>query len=390
MNAAETAQRDYYEVLGLARDAEPKAIKDAFRRLALEFHPDRNKEPGAEQRFKEIAEAYAVLSDPKKRADYDARGFAGVNGVSQQDLFRNINFEDLFGGLNFDFGAGDLFSGLFGRRRQRKGPQRGANIEAGLRVSLERVANGGDEPVRLSHPASCQACHGTGAKAGTAARSCEACQGTGQITQQQRNDEQHLLIQRTMVCQTCRGRGSIIDHPCPVCQGRGQVEQEESLTVTIPRGVEEGMALRIPGKGMPSPQAGGSPGDLFVVVHSRPDSRFERRGADLLRLQPVSVTDAVLGATLEVPTLGGSASVKIPPGTQPGAVLRLKGKGLPEFGRERHGELYLHIVVQIPEKLSREERQLYQQLRALRATGTEQGAARWWQRLWMRVSQRAC
>jgi len=355
-------------VLGVAKDANEKAIKDAFRSLAMKYHPDRNKEPGAEERFKGIAEAYAVLSDPKKRADYDARGFAGVAGFSQQDLFGGINFEDLFGGLNFDFGGGSPFEGFFHRRRT--GPPRGANIEVDLFVPLERVASGGEEQVRLSRPVPCTACHGTGAESGAAPRTCKECGGSGRLTRSRQEKKEHVLIQQITTCPTCRGRGSIIDHPCPKCRGSGEGAKEETLTVKIPQGVEEGMALRIPGKGMPSPESGGMAGDLFVVVRTRRDPRFERAGADLLRQEIISLTDAVLGATLEVPTLSGTASVSIPPGTQPGAVLRLKGKGLPEFGSGRHGELYLRLAVQVPEQLTREERELYERLRAIRRPGS--------------------
>jgi len=350
-------------VLGVAKDADQKAIKDAFRNLALKYHPDRNKEPGAEERFKEIAGAYAILSDPKKRDEYDARGFAGVEGFRQEDLFSGINFEDIFGGLNFDFGGGSPFEGFFHRRR--KGPARGANIEMDLFIPLERVASGGEETVRLSRPSSCTACHGTGGEGGAAPRACSACGGSGRLTHTRQEKKEHVLIQQITTCPDCRGRGSIIEHPCSKCNGSGEIAQEETLTVRIPQGVEEGMALRISGKGMPCPAAGGASGDLFVVVRTRRDPRFERAGADLLRQETISLTDAVLGATLEVPTLNGSASVNIPPGTQPGALLRLKGKGLPEFGSGRHGELYLRIEVQVPEQLSREERKLYEQLRAI-------------------------
>lgn len=350
-------------MLGVARDADQKAIKDTFRSLALKYHPDRNKEPGAEERFKEIAEAYAVLSDPKKRQEYDSRGFAGVAGFSREDLFGGINFEDIFGGLNFDFGGGSPFEGFFHRRRT--GPLRGENIEVELFVSLERIASGGEENIRLQRPGSCPACHGTGAKAGTAPLKCKTCGGEGRLTRSRKDDKEHVLIQQITTCPDCRGQGSIIEHPCQECHGRGVVEHEESLTVKIPPGAEEGMALRIPGKGMPSPKAGGIAGDLFVVVHARRDPRFERAGTDLLRQETIPLTDAVLGATLDVPTLDGSVSVTVPAGTQPDAVLRVKGKGLPAFGGAHHGDLYLRIGVRVPERLSRQEREVYEQLRAL-------------------------
>lgn len=352
-------------MLGIAKEADQKAIKDAFRTLAMKYHPDRNKEPGAEERFKEIAEAYAILYDPKKRAEYDSRGFAGVEGFSQEDLFGGINFEDIFGGLNLGFGGGNPFEGFFHRSRH-AGPERGENVEVELYIPLERVANGGEERVRLGRPVTCHACHGTGTEGGIPPKVCGTCKGTGRITRRSSQEKEHVLIQQISICPVCHGRGSIIEHPCPVCHGSGNEKQEESLTVKIPRGAEEGMALRIPGKGMPSPEAGGIAGDLFVVVRTTQDSRFERAGADLLRQETIPLTDAVLGAKLDVPTLDGSASVTIPPGTQAGAVLRVKGKGLPEFGSDRHGELYLRIEVQIPEKLTSEERGLYERLRAIR------------------------
>ncbi len=369
---SQTTQRDYYEVLGVDKDADPKAIKNAFRELALKYHPDRNKEAGAEERFKEIAEAYAVLSDANKRAEYDARGFAGVAGFSQQDLFGGIDFEDIFGGLNFDFGAGGgLFDPFFRRRSAGRngGPRRGSNIEVELAVSLERVAGGGEEPLRLTRPTTCPACRGSGGKDGAAACKCQACDGTGRITRSSRQEKKHLLIQKISPCPACHGRGSIIEQPCPECQGGGQIEREESLTVSIPVGIEEGMALRIPGKGRPSPDPGGAAGDLFVLVYTRRDPRFERAGADLLRRESLSIPDAVLGAQLVVPTLEGSANVTVPAGTQPDAMLRLKGKGLPAFGGGPHGDLYLRIGVHIPERLTQDERALYERLRELGGKG---------------------
>lgn len=327
----------------------------------MKYHPDRNKEAGAEERFKEIAEAYAILSDPKKRSDYDARGFPGVEGFSQEDLFSGINFDDIFGGLNFDFGGDGIFDGFVHRRRA--GPVRGANIEVELVIPLASVATGGEEKIRLNRPATCPSCHGTGAAGGAKPETCEACKGTGRVTLSRR--QKSVLIQQVSACPACHGRGSIIKDPCHECHGNGEVEREETLTVKIPQGVEEGMALRIPEKGMPSREAGGVTGDLFVLIRTKQDPRFERAGADLLRQETIGLTDAVLGQTLQVPTLDGSVSVTIPPGTQPGSVLRLKGKGLPEFGSKHIGEMYLRIEVHIPEKLSGEERELYERLRAI-------------------------
>lgn len=350
----------------MPRDADAKAIKDAFRKLAMQFHPDRNKQPGAEERFKEIAEAYAVLSDAKKRADYDAAGFAGLKGVRPEDLFGGIDFDNLFGGLGFDFG-GSIFERFFGggRSRPAAGPQRGENIEALLRVPLERVLTGGEEAVRVQRLVTCQACNGSGAKAGTAPHTCEACHGSGREVKSSR--EGGVVFQRVTVCPNCHGRGAIIDQPCAECHGHGQVEHAETLKVKVPVGVEDGMVLRIPGHGMAPPAANGRPGDLFVVVQTLPDARFERAGADLWRLQELRLTDAVLGAELGVPTLDGNSRVTVPPGTQPDTVLRLRGKGLPHFGGGQRGDLLLRLRVVVPEQLSVSERRLYEQLRELRA-----------------------
>jgi molecular chaperone DnaJ len=354
-----TAQRDYYEVLGVPRDADARAIKDVFRRLALKYHPDRNREPGAEERFKEIAEAYAVLSDPKKRADYDAGGPAWVTGLSPEDLWRGIDFGGLFGGLGFDWGGESLLERLFGRRRA--GPARGGNLEVEIVVPLQRVLTGGEEPVRVSRPQPCPACRGSRARPGTSPRACAACQGSGQRVRTERRG--NVAVQEIMACSACQGEGRVIDDPCPECRGAGEVAREESLSVTIPPGIEDGMALRVPGKGLPSPEPDGGPGDLFVIVRIAPDPRFAREGPHLWWQETIAVPDAVLGTTLEVPTLDGPATVTVPAGTQPGTVLRLRGKGLPEFGRTRRGDLHVRLQVEVPPHLSAEERRLYERLR---------------------------
>lgn len=358
------AKRDYYEVLGVPREADAKAIKDAFRALALKYHPDRNKEPGAEERFKEIAEAYAVLSDPSKRADYDAGGFAGLKGMRPEDLFGGIDFENLFGGLGFDLG-GDVFERFFGGRRRHAGPQRGANLEVLLRIPLERVLRGGEERVEVHRPVSCPTCQGSGARPGTTPRTCATCQGSGREVRQ--SQDGGVLFQQVSTCSACGGRGVIIDAPCAQCHGQGRIEQTEQLMVKVPVGVEEGMVLRIAGHGLPAPGAAGQPGDLYVVVQTQPDARFEREGADLWRLQELALTDAVLGTELRVPTLDGEAKVKVPAGTQAGTVLRLRRKGLPHFGQDGRGDLLLKMQVLVPTQLSRAERGLYEQLRRLRS-----------------------
>lgn len=371
-------QRDYYEVLGVSRDADPKAIKDAFRQLAMKYHPDRNKAPDAEARFKEIAEAYAILSDPGKRADYDARGFAGVAGFSAEDLFSGIDFGDIFGdaGFGFDLGGG-LFGDLFRRHRRPRGPAKGSDLEVRLTVPLDKVNTGGEETVRFNRPATCPTCHGSGAKPGTEPRKCSACNGTGQqvTTRRETKDKGTISFQQITVCPVCNGRGTFIDSPCENCSGRGEVNKEDNLKVTIPPGVDEGTALRIPGHGLPSHDPGGRPGDLYVIVRSEHDARFERHGADLWRLETIEIPDAVLGTKLDIPTLDGRVEVKVPPGSQPDEVLRLKGKGLPVFGAPMRGDLNIRLQLHVPEKLTAEQKELYRQLRELGANTKKH----WWQ-----------
>lgn len=376
---ATSTQRDYYEVLGVARDADQKAIKDAFRTLALKYHPDRNKAPDAEEKFKEIAEAYGILSDPQKRAKYDTGGFAGVEGFSAEDIFSNIDFGDIFGdsGFNFDFGGG-LFGDLFGRRRHR-GPMRGRDTEVHLVVPLERINTGGDETVRFARLVTCATCSGSGAEPGTVPHKCKTCDGSGRkvITRDQQQEKGSVRFQQITICPDCHGQGTFNEHPCKVCHGRGQTEKEETLKVHIPKGIGEADSLRIQGHGMPSEDKGAPPGDLFVVVRSAQDPRFERAGPDLWRRETLSVVDAVLGTKLKVPTLVGEVDVTIPAGTQSDEVLRLRGKGLPIFRGRGHGDLNLRIQLQVPEKLSAEERDLYEQLRALGPSKNQK--KHWWQ-----------
>jgi molecular chaperone DnaJ len=301
-----------------------------------------------------------VLSDPQKRVQYDSQGFAGVAGFSPEDLFGGINFEDILGGLDLGFGGG-MFDRFF--RRRPPGPPRGADIEVELAVPLETVASGGSQKVHYSKSVPCPDCKGSGAKAGTVPRQCAGCKGTGhKVTRRQ---QANILIQQSETCTECRGHGTIIDQPCTKCSGLGEIAQEEELEITIPRGVEEGMALRIAGRGQPAPQPGGISGDLFVRIVSSPDTRFTRSGNDLWREQEIPVFDAVLGTTLRVPTLRRSATVRVPPGTQSGTILRLKGQGLPEFRGTGRGDLLMHLVVKLPEHVGPEEKNLYERLREL-------------------------
>lgn len=373
------AQRDYYEVLGVARDAAAKDIKEAFRKLAMKYHPDRNKSPDAEAKFKEIAEAYAILSDPKKRADYDAHGFAGVAGFSAEDLFAGINLDDIFGnaGFDIDFGGG-LFGDFFGRHHRRSGPVRGRDLEVELVIPLEKVNTGGEEMVHFSRPVVCPDCRGNGAQPGTGPRNCEACGGSGrQVTTHDENKEQGTVrFQQITTCPVCHGQGSFIDHPCRQCGGTGRQQKEDKLKVSIPAGAEEGMALRIPGHGLPSDEPGGTAGDLYVIIRSAPDPRFIRHGADLWRTETLELPDAVLGTTLKIDTLDGHLDVKVPPGTQADETLRLRGKGLVKFGGYGRGDINLRLLLHVPEHPGREEKELYRQLRELQ--GSKANDRHWW------------
>lgn len=339
--------KDYYEVLGVSRDADQKAIRDAFRKLALLHHPDRDKTAGAEDRFKAIAEAYAVLSDPAKRSEYDKSGF--VAGFSPEDLFGGIDFGGIFDGTGFS----GIFDRLFRRRAD-------GNIEVELFVPLERVAKGGEEKVRIARRMGCAICGGSGAEK---SHPCASCGGSGQMAKSRKEGD--VVIREISTCPACRGRGSIVDKPCAACAGSGETGHDEVVAVSVPRGIEEGMALRVKGKGMPGPPAG----DLYVVVRSKPDARFERSGADLWHAESINLTDAVLGTEREVETLDGKARVSIPAGIQPDSVLRLKGKGLPKFGISGKGDLYLKLKVHLPEQLSGEERAIYEKLRSMERHG---------------------
>jgi len=367
-----TTQQDYYEVLGVARDADQSAIKDSFRQLAMKYHPDRNKSPDAEEKFKKIAEAYAILSDPKKRAQYDTGGFAGVADFSAEDLFGGIDFGDLFGDMGFGFnvagsGGGGIFERLF--RHQQTGIRKGKgrDIEVEVMVSLDAINKGSEESIRLNHPVSCSACKGSGAEAGSEPRKCEACGGSGQkvTSRKETRDKSSVMFQQISSCPICHGQGIFIDKPCKKCNGTGQIDKAESLKVKIPKGAVDGMALRITGHGMPSPTPDGTPGDLYVIVQTELDKRFQRAGADLWRTATINIVDAVLGTQIDIPALDKNIKLNVPAGTQHDEILRLRGKGLPRLDDAGRGDLKVRMQINIPEKITDEERKLYEQLRQL-------------------------
>jgi len=354
-------KRDYYEVLGISRDADQQEMKKAYRKLAMEYHPDHNKEPDAEDKFKELSEAYGVLSDAEKRSRYDRGGFSGLDGVSPEDIFSNINFGDIFGR-----GGGSLFDDIFGFGRGRgrgRGPARGSNVEVEITVPLKRILTGGEETVVYSRFEACPSCEGSRAKAGTEPKKCAECEGAGQKVYT--THQQGMTFQQVAVCPQCRGQGVFIEELCPDCDGRGSVEGETKLEINIPPGIEEGVALRVPGHGNLSPDPGAPPGDLIVVINTEKDPRFKRKGEHLYHDIKLQIPDAVFGTKVDVPILVGEVEVTIPAGTQPGTVMRIGNEGLPGFRSGRRGDIYLNIQVEIPKKPSKEEKKIFEELRAL-------------------------
>ena len=364
-----TQDRDYYEVLGVPRDADEKAIKGAYHKLAMKWHPDRNPSPDAAEKFKEIAKAYAILKDPKKRARYDSQGMEGVAHFTPDDLFGGLDLDDLFGDMGFGFGGGSIYDRLFGGRRRASQPAHGQDLRVSVEVSLETINAGGKEEIHVSHPVTCETCHGYGTADGKPPALCAACNGSGRKvhSRDEQRGEQQVRFQQITICPVCHGKGTQISSVCPTCSGYGKVEKQESLKISIPAGIEDGMVLRVPGHGLPAERPETPPGDLHVSVYARRDPRFERRGADLWRSETIEAEDAALGTEIHVPTLEGRLKVKIPAGTQPDEILRLRGKGLPRFRNTGQGDLNLRIMIHIPEELSEEEKRLYEDLRKKRA-----------------------
>ncbi|MCC7418134.1 MAG: molecular chaperone DnaJ [Acidobacteria bacterium] len=352
------SRRDYYEVLGVARDASDADIKSAYRRLAMQNHPDRN--PGdhaAEERFKEGAEAYAVLADANKRSLYDRFGHAGVgNGAGAGGFDPSVftGFEDILGGLGDIFGFGDLFGG--GRRRG--GPQRGADLRYDLEIAFEEAAHGAEPTIQIPREENCEACSGSGAAPGTAPVACRQCRGQGQVR------AQHGFLTVARTCPACRGTGRTIEKPCQACRGAGRVTRERQITVKIPPGIATGQQLRLQNEGEAG-AAGGPPGHLYVVVHVREHEFFRREGMNLFCEIAVNFTTLALGGEIQVPTLDGTEKVKVPEGTQTGTTLRLRGKGMPEVGGRGRGDILATVQGATPKKLTRDQRRLLEQLAAL-------------------------
>lgn len=347
------SKRDYYEVLGVTRSVNEADLKSAYRKLAMKYHPDRNpNDKAAEEKFKEAAEAYAVLADPEKRSLYDRFGHQAVSSAAGagQGFDPTIfgDFGDILGSM---FGFGDLFGG--GRRRG--GPERGADLRYDLEITFQEAAHGAETIIQIPRQEQCETCHGTGAAPGTSPTTCPRCHGAGQV----RTQRGFLIVAGT--CTQCRGTGRVIAKPCQTCRGSGHVARERKITVKIPAGIATGQQLRLQGEGEAG-IAGGPPGHLYVVIQVQEHPFFRRDGVHLFCEIPVNFTTLALGGEILVPTLDGEESVKVPEGTQTGTTLRLRGKGMPDVNGRGRGDLFATVQVQTPKKLTREQRALLDQL----------------------------
>lgn len=359
-------KRDYYEVLGLSKSASASEMKKAYRKLAIKYHPDKN--PGdkaAEEKFKEAAEAYEVLSNEDKRAKYDrfghqapggfgAGGGFGGGGMNMEDIFSQ--FGDIFGG------GGSPFDSFFGTGSRQQSRNRGSNVRIRVKLNLEEIAKGTEKKLRLKKYTACKSCSGSGAKGGSSYKTCHTCKGQGAV----RRVQQTMLGQMatTATCPTCNGAGKIITSKCNTCSGEGRSYAEETITINIPAGVAEGMQLTVSGKGNAASR-GGVNGDLIVVIQEEAHPHLERDGNNLVYDLNISFADAVLGKSVEVPTISGKAKIKIQPGTPAGKLLRLRGKGLPAVNSYGKGDLLVHISIWVPKELNRDEKEAIEKLRGM-------------------------
>lgn len=351
------SKRDFYEVLGVPKNASEDEIKKAYRKLAMKFHPDRNqgdKAKEAEEKFKEVKEAYEVLSDAQKKAAYDQYGHAGVDPNMQGGFGGAGGFGSAAG---FADAFGDIFGDMFGQRRGGGGQQvyRGSDLSYAMEITLEEAASGKDTQIKIPSWDDCSVCHGSGAKPGTKTKVCDTCHGAGTVQMRQG----FFSVQQT--CPTCHGSGKIIPEPCTACHGQGKIKSQKTLEIKIPAGIDDGMRIRSSGNGEPGVN-GGPPGDLYIEIRIRPHEIFERDGDDLHCTVPISMTTAALGGEIQVPTLSGKAAIDIPEGTQPGKKFRLRGKGIKGIRSSIAGDLYCHIEVEIPVKLTEFQRKTLKEL----------------------------
>ena len=348
------SEKEYYDVLGVPKNATKDQIKDAYRNLALQYHPDRNKSPEAEEKFKEISEAYAVLSDDDKRRQYDNFGKESIHQTyTSEDLFRGTNFGDVFRDVGFG-GFDDIFAQFFGGA-PRERPRRGEDLTYHLQLNLGDVISETTREIEVPRMEVCDTCRGSGARPGTTAHACSTCGGTGQVQKVQSSGFARLV--RITVCPKCGGKGQVMDSPCKDCRGRGVIERNRKIKVAIPAGLDDGHTLRLRGEGSAG-ENGSPPGDLYVVVNIRPHPLFKRQDGDVLFEAKVGAIDAILGTELKIPTLYGDVKLSVPAGTQPGALFKVKGRGLPRIGGWGKGDEYVKVDVVVPREISGAQREL--------------------------------
>lgn len=367
--------RDYYEMLGVSRDADKDEIKRAYRRLARKYHPDVNKEDGAEEKFKEINRAYEVLSEPEMRSRYDRFGEAGVGsaagaGAGFSDFSDMSGFADIFESFFSGF-AGGGGGGAGASARRRSGPVRGEDLRLDLKLDFKEAVFGGDKEIPINHLESCNTCDGSGAKPGTRPRACTTCGGSGQVRRAARTPFGSFT--QVSVCPTCTGSGQVIEEKCETCHGSGQVQRTKRLKITIPAGVDNGTRLRVASEG-DAGKRGGPPGDLYVYLFVNNDATFQRDGIDILSEVDVSYLQAILGCRMEVETVDGKEELQVPAGTQPGTVLTLENRGVPRLGNPvSRGDHRITVNVEIPNRISSEERELLEKLAKLRGDRVGKG-----------------
>ena len=346
------AQRDYYEILNIGRNANNEDIKNSFRNLARKYHPDVSKEPDAEEKFKEINEAYAVLSDGEKRAAYDRYGHAGVNGMGGMPDFTTVDFSDIFEEF---FG----FGGMGGGSRRKNAPRRGADLSYSVTLEFEEAVFGVDKEVDITRDENCTACHGSGAEPGTSPSTCSNCGGRGEVRQVRQTFLGSMV--QVAACPTCQGKGTIIQSPCKICHGMGLERKTTKKLIHIPAGVDNGTQIRLAGEGQPGVN-GGPVGNLYIEIRVKPHKFFRRRQNDIQIDLNINIAQATLGAEIEVPTLDGNEKLVIPSGTQPGRIFKLKGKGVPHIRSSSRGDQLVIVGVEIPSQVNAEQRILFEKL----------------------------
>ncbi|MGF1539324.1 MAG: molecular chaperone DnaJ [Pleurocapsa sp.] len=362
---------DYYQILGVSRDADKEELKRAYRRLARKYHPDVNKESGAEEKFKEINRAYEVLSEPETRARYDRFGEAGVGGAGASgfDYGDMGGFADIFETIFSGFGGGGMGTGT--QTRRRNGPARGDDLRLDLKLDFQEAVFGGEKQIRIPHLESCKTCDGTGAKPGTGVTTCSTCGGSGQVRRATRTPFGSFA--QVSVCPTCNGTGQVIEEKCSTCHGAGRIQETKKLKITIPPGVDNGTRLRVSGEGDAGVR-GGSPGDLYVYIYVEPDKEFTREGINVRSEISISYLQAILGCNLEINTVDGKEEITIPSGTQPGTVLTLENKGVPKLGNPvSRGNHLITVQVKIPTRVGSEEKELLEKLAKIRGENTGKG-----------------